>query len=333
MFLGQDNPVSQWIEPRRSSLLGLGGDMLSGFQNGTQGLQRGAMVDDANATRAKEEAQRLDIINRNAQWMRDQGRDDLAQLVEAGNMEEAFNMFSQSQQPGGGATMGLNPVWGTDAEGNPVLAQLSNQGGMNVVEQPEGFTFGKDPIRIDGGTHTVLLDPVTRQQIGAIPKENYDAAYDTAAGAAQGKNDTGYRDEAARMAASLPGLLDVAEELGKLGEKATYTMGGQAWDATMRELGQEPSEGALARTEYMAMVDNQVLPLLRETFGAAFTVQEGESLRATLGAPDKSPKEKQAVLDAFIKQKIRNLKAAQSLVPGASGAGVDGSGADPLGIR
>lgn len=64
-----------------------------------------------------------------------------------------------------------------------------------------------------------------------------------------------------------------------------------------------------ARTAYIAMVDNQVLPLLKQTFGAAFTVQEGERLRNTLGDPDKSPKEKRFILDAFIKQKIKDIKS------------------------
>ncbi|MGV3650619.1 MAG: hypothetical protein ACO1OK_04295 [Devosia sp.] len=35
---------------------------------------------------------------------------------------------------------------------------------------PEGVTFGKDPIRMDAGNQWVLLDPVTRQQIGTVPK-------------------------------------------------------------------------------------------------------------------------------------------------------------------
>ena len=40
--------------------------------------------------------------------------------------------------------------------------------------------------------------------------------------------------------------------------------------------------------------------MLRQTFGAAFTVKEGESLKATLGDPNKSPAEKQTALDSFI---------------------------------
>ena len=51
------------------------------------------------------------------------------------------------------------------------------------------------------------------------------------------------------------------------------------------------------------------LPLLRDTFGAAFTVKEGETLRATLGDPNYSPAEKDAVLSAFIDQKNNKVMA------------------------
>ena len=49
------------------------------------------------------------------------------------------------------------------------------------------------------------------------------------------------------------------------------------------------------------------LPLLKPTFGAAFTVAEGESLKATMGDPNATPEEKMAQLDAFIEQKMRTI--------------------------
>lgn len=107
----------------------------------------------------------------------------------------------------------------------------------------------------------------------------------------------------------MPGLEAVVERLGELAETATYTYAGQGVDMARRQLGMEPREAAVARTEYQAMVDNQVLPMLRDTFGAAFTVKEGETLRATLGDLNKSPTERKAILRAFIEQKRRDLEA------------------------
>lgn len=111
--------------------------------------------------------------------------------------------------------------------------------------------------------------------------------------------------------ATLPELEETVKELSALGKQATYTMTGQARDALMREAGMEPTVGAQARTAYTAMVDNQILPLLRQTFGPQFTVEEGNRLRETLGDPNKSPKEKDFVLDAFIRQKKKDITSLE----------------------
>ena len=60
-----------------------------------------------------------------------------------------------------------------------------------------------------------------------------------------------------------------------------------------------------------------MLPLLRQTFGAAFTEREGQSLKNTLGDPDKSPEEKDAVLRSFISQKLAQVESLQRQVYGS----------------
>ena len=111
-----------------------------------------------------------------------------------------------------------------------------------------------------------------------------------------------------QMEAALPELQDVVGRLKDLSEVATYTTAGRVADAVVRELGFPATKGATARAKYIATIQNVVLPLLKPTFGAAFTVGEGEKLEATLGNPDLSPEEKQAALEAFIDQKIRNIR-------------------------
>lgn len=110
----------------------------------------------------------------------------------------------------------------------------------------------------------------------------------------------------------MEGLETVVSELDALADEATYTYAGRAYDALSAQLGREPRDAAVARSEYIAKVDNQVLPMLRDTFGAAFTVKEGETLRATLGDPNKTPTEKKAVLRAFIDQKKRDVEALRT---------------------
>ncbi len=156
------------------------------------------------------------------------------------------------------------------------------------------------------GTEFAQPDPANPGQIAGapIPIDNAGKAADVAAGKAQGEAVASYRS----MATKLPGLQGVVNELDKIAEEATYTLAGQGRDAVARQFG-ITTGGALARTKYIAMVDNQILPLLRDTFGAQFTAAEGEKLRATLGDADKSPQEKQAVLKAFIEQKKRDVEA------------------------
>jgi len=124
-------------------------------------------------------------------------------------------------------------------------------------------------------------------------------------GKRQGENENLYRSVVSRM----PQLEDTAERLSKLGQAATYTNAGQVRDFTMRELGMDVPDAATARAEYISMVDNEILPLLRDTFGAQFTQREGESLKATLGNPNASPAEKDAVLRSFIRTKVETLNS------------------------
>jgi len=118
----------------------------------------------------------------------------------------------------------------------------------------------------------------------------------------------------ADMEATLPNLQNIVGKLSALGKVATYTKAGQATDAMARQAGFKMSKGAVARKEYMSMVSNEILPLLKQTFGAAFTVPEGQELKATLGDPDASPEEKDAVLRSFISSKIELIKTKQRRV-------------------
>jgi hypothetical protein len=117
-----------------------------------------------------------------------------------------------------------------------------------------------------------------------------------------------------RMEAAMPGLEESISQLRALGAVATSTIGGAAFDAVVKQSGFGSTEGATARAKFIAIIDNQVLPLLKETFGAAFTVSEGESLKATMGDPDAEPAAKMAQLDAFIEQKVRTLRSKKRQV-------------------
>jgi len=114
-----------------------------------------------------------------------------------------------------------------------------------------------------------------------------------------------------KATAALPGLKEVVGRLKSLSDMATYTYGGRAFDEVVKQLGFGSTEGGTARVQMRSIVDNQVLPLLRETFGAAFTKAEGDSLRETMLDLDSTPEAKKATLDAFIEQKMRTLETQE----------------------
>lgn len=206
----------------------------------------------------------------------------------------------------GAKEYGLTPQYGTDKDGNLVAIQFAKDGTSIATPLPEGVALSKGIEKLDLGDSYQYVNTMTGEYVGnPIAKNTAAEAANVVAGKAKGEAQAALDSLTAKM----PGLESVVAELNDLADKATYTLGGQAWDATVKQLGGAPSASAIARAEYIAKVDNQVLPLLRDTFGAAFTAKEGDTLRATLGDPDKSPQEKKAVLNAFIEQKKRDLEA------------------------
>lgn len=129
---------------------------------------------------------------------------------------------------------------------------------------------------------------------------------ETSAAGVVGKNIGEKTVDFGQREARMPQLIGTVDKLSALGKLATYTMAGKAKDALVRQIGWDVPNSAVARTEYISMVDNEILPLLRETFGAQFTQKEGDSLKVTLGDPNKSPAEKDAVLRSFIRTKLES---------------------------
>ncbi|TDR34332.1 hypothetical protein [Aquamicrobium defluvii] len=189
--------------------------------------------------------------------------------------------LSPPSDPNAPPETGLNMNLMQDENGNLIYVQPTKDGRAVQTQTPEGYR----------------------------PVSPYDKALGASSGAAVGKGQGEAMVSYRSMMSKLPGLEATIGELNKLADEATYTNAGQLYDYGRTQLGYEPRDAAVARTKYIATVDNQILPLLRDTFGAQFTVEEGKALRATLGDPNKTPKEKKEVLDAFIAQKRRDVEA------------------------
>ena len=113
------------------------------------------------------------------------------------------------------------------------------------------------------------------------------------------------------MTAGLPGLKDAVSQLKELSALATSTFGGKVFDIAVKQTGFGSTKGATARAKMKAIIANQTLPLLKETFGSAFTEAEGARLEASFADPEATHEERLAQLDAFIDQKVRTIETKQ----------------------
>lgn len=198
---------------------------------------------------------------------------------------------------------------------------------QNPGTQGAHMKLKRAPTTFNLGDRQITLDP--RGGVGESYAVNLKPGDQPAVRGAQAKASVIGKEEGeqtallADMQASLPRLESVVKELSALGQKATYTKGGVLRDIVAQEAGFGSTEGAVARKAYIAKVDNEILPLLRQTFGAAFTQKEGESLKATLGDPNVPPDQKDAVLQAFIETKRAQIETQKRRV------GVPGSVNNP----
>ena len=117
-----------------------------------------------------------------------------------------------------------------------------------------------------------------------------------------------------KMQASMPGLESAVSQLRELSEISTSTLGGRFFDTMVKETGFGATKGGTARTKIIAIINNQMLPLLKDTFGGAMTEGEGERLAATMGDPDQTHEGRMAALDAFIDQKRRTISGLKNEV-------------------
>lgn len=111
------------------------------------------------------------------------------------------------------------------------------------------------------------------------------------------------------LVANLPTLETMVGELDALADKGTHTTLGRIADTILKEGFDKTSSGALASAAYQAKVNQNLLPLLRQTLGAAFTEKDREELIKTLGDPYATPAIKKDTLKSFITNKQREIES------------------------
>lgn len=134
-------------------------------------------------------------------------------------------------------------------------------------------------------------------------------AYDKALGGDVAKNYAEDLNTYNNLQANLPELEKMVDELAALAPKATHTKAGRVTDVIQRELLDRVTEGDKAASLYETKVNQNLLPLLRQTFGAAFTERDREALQKTLGDPFAHPDIKNETLKSFINNKRGEIEA------------------------
>jgi hypothetical protein len=281
--------------PMAAALMGNQGNMQNIGNAFGQGGQALAQTRDSNTT---------------YQWLQ-QNAPEYAQLMDGGmDGQSALALYARQRYA---QTADRDPYKSVGGH----IFNTQDQSWISPPDDQGPLETGMNPVLLQGeGGELIYGQPTKDGQIlrsempeGFRPVGPYDKSFQTQAGAAAGKGQGEAKALFESMSSKLPGLEFTVNELDTLADQATYTKGGQLWDELAKQTGQLPREAAVARSRYIAVVDNQVLPLLRDTFGAAFTQKEGETLRNTLGDPNKSPAEKKAVLRSFIEQKRRDIEA------------------------
>lgn len=182
-----------------------------------------------------------------------------------------------------------------------LAAQLKGNGttGMQNIEYLQGLGYSPEEaaqLYYGGNNPTLNMAAFGKKGSEALDKklgENYAEDLNT------------YNN----LVANLPTLQTMVDELDTLADKGTHTTLGRIADTVLKEGFDKTSSGALASAAYQAKVNQNLLPLLRQTLGAAFTEKDREELIKTLGDPYATPAIKKDTLKSFITNKQREIES------------------------
>jgi len=293
------------IEGVRGSLTRRLGELQAQGQP-TETTQEALMLLDSNPQLLKQRAEQAVQLGKDRGLFGGIARSATAQRGQARTVRKGDQLVSQQEifNPNTGTV----EVIETPIEGDLVQSStgLTAQERIDMAGDKQrvvgDIKVGQD-ITAAGGKETVKLNVQKRL------RPQVEKAIVLAKKQAESQGDT--FNELQQMNAALPSMKEVVSQLKALTPLSTSTFGGKAFDTASKELGFGATKGSTARAKYIAIVDNELLPLLRQTFGSAFTEEEGNKLKATLGDPDATPEARNAQLDAFMESKERQIKTKE----------------------
>ena len=151
--------LSEWIDPRRQALIGLGAGLAGGqnwsqgISQGLQGAQQGMVADNAYAQMQQAEQQKQEQLNQTIQWLQQKGRDDLIPLVNAGQANVALQ---EAMKPVGGAQQ---PIEIHGQRVDPVTFQVLGDFRTLNAGSGEGYTLNPGDVRYGPDNQVVAEGP------------------------------------------------------------------------------------------------------------------------------------------------------------------------------
>ncbi|MFG1223840.1 hypothetical protein [Xanthobacter wiegelii] len=203
------------VQPNQGAQIASYADRLLGaFDQGQASRRQQDVLDGRKALGAEMAANPTATPNYQSMAARLMGNGDLegARVYQGLGQQATQNDFERQkidimrQRAGNGEApkYGVAPQYGVDANGNPVILQLGSNGTVTQPKLPAGVSLSNKPIQMDAGTHFVLIDPITRQTVGTVPKDVAGAAQQKAVGTAAGQ-----------AQAQLPGAEGMASQIGQ----------------------------------------------------------------------------------------------------------------------
>lgn len=260
------------------------------------------------------------------------------QFAQGQGFKGTFEDWMQRKR-GGAGEYGLQPVWGRDKDGNPVMLQAGKSGTAIQTKLPEGVTLsGKNAEKLDAGTHWVLIDPLTRQQVGLIPKDLQGKEAAEERGKAQGQAQVAL-NTAATKAAQAERLID--EMLNHPGRETATGKSG-VFDPRNYIPGTDAKDFQVRSKQLQGTVFLEAFQSLRG--GGAITEVEGQKAEAAIARLDRAQSDEEYVkalreLKGIIRTGLINARKRASgrfneeaggEQPAPSGKAAPQSAADPL---
>lgn len=179
-----NNPFSQWVDPRRNALMGFSAGMLSGDPGAAMRYaMQGSGIDRETAMQAQQQAQAEQERNATLEWVK-QNAPQFANLPPAMAFEAAMKQLNQAQ--GGDERFFGNIVPMQGADGKTILGQVSNEGRWQPLQGADGMSPAPTTKQIDTGTEIITQD-IYGNELFRTPKQNFQEAYENAAGTTAGK--------------------------------------------------------------------------------------------------------------------------------------------------